>query len=59
MNTYKDRPMPFAVKVKKLFGKKFYLNRVHFDELIYLCEEERYTVRQAVGFIDAWGEWLD
>lgn len=59
MNTYKDRPMPFGAKVKKLFGKQFYLNRVHFDELVYLCEYHNYTVRDAIAFIDEHGSWLD
>lgn len=59
MNTYANRPMPFGAKVRKLFNKQFYLSQDDFALLLQKCEEERYTVREAVFFIDAWGEWLD
>ncbi len=59
MNTYANKPMHHGVKVRKLFNKQFYLSRDDFELLVQKCEEENYTVRQAVCFIDAWGEWLD
>jgi hypothetical protein len=51
--------MPYGVKERKLFRKQFYLTEDDFNLLIIKCEDENYTVRQAICFIDAWGEWLD
>jgi hypothetical protein len=59
MNTYANKPMPYGVKERKLFRRQFYLTEDDFNLLIIKCEDENYTVRQAICFIDAWGEWLD
>jgi len=60
MNTYKHKPMPHGVKVRKLFNRQFILGRERYNQLIEMCESyEIKSISQAVAFIDYHGEWLD
>ena len=60
MNTYANKPMPFGIKVKKLFKKQFYLSPRDYAELIHGLETgQPMRMRDVVNFVDDNGEWLD
>lgn len=59
MNTYKDKPIPFGAKVRRVFTKQFYLPPEALAELIDLCSTTELTMRQVVDYIDEHGGWID
>lgn len=53
-------PVPYGVKLRKLYAKQFYLARELFDELLQCLEEGTIRKdREAISFIDQHGDWID
>ena len=53
-------PMPFGVKLSKLWAGQFYLNPADTYELqAKVISGEFHDEHQAVDFIDEHGEWID
>lgn len=60
MNEYMHRPMPYGVKLRKLWAGKFYLAPADREELTQRIDWGEYTrEEQVVGYVDEHGEWLD
>lgn len=60
MNVYAVKPMPHAVKLRKLWAGQFYLAPVHRQELEHqITDGQLKHEREAVAFIEEHGEWLD
>ncbi len=56
----RTKPIPYGVKLRKLYAKQFYLAKEWFNELILSLEEGTIRKdREAVSFIDQHGEWID
>lgn len=60
MNTFRHKPMPYGVKLRKMLASQFYLAQADADLARELLESK--TIRNErglVSFIDEHGEWLD
>lgn len=54
------KQLPHVVKLRRLYANQFYLPPVHHRELLSMCEMGMIVHdREAVDYVDEYGEWLD
>ena len=53
-----SKPMPYGLKVKKLYEKQFYLARETYSDFLFMLEHGQIrSNREAVDFIEQHGDW--
>ena len=56
----RHKPMPFGLKLRRLYANQFYLSATQRRELLSMLEHGMIgSDREAVAYVDEHGEWLD